>query len=416
MTKSVVKRYIERSIIYPPFILEEVNSGLQMIVVIPCFKEESILDTLEDLIRNQASKFCVEVIVVVNDGHSSSKDIVAFNDLTFQRLKDWSARHSTTHLKFFPIRVKGLPKKHAGVGLARKIGLDEGVRRLKSLDKEEGVLICLDADSRIATNYLKEVEDYFIQHPKHVATAIHFEHPVDGEEFDPIIYDSIIQYELHLRYFIDMQRKLNLPFAVHTVGSSMAVRVNAYCALGGMNKRKAGEDFYFYHKFVKYGPVGEIYKTCVIPSPRVSDRVPFGTGKAVGDLMEEKTWYTYHPMSFNVLAPLLNNLKVAYKEGLDYLFVDVHRGVRDFFVEQKISDKWQEIQSNTSGGTAFRKRFFNWFDAFLFMKYLHFMKDTYFPNIPISEAMERAYEALDYNNLKECLLAFRKMDKKRHVK
>ncbi len=34
--------------------------------------------------------------------------------------------------------------------------------------------------------------------------------------------------------------------AYHTIGSSMAVRCSAYAKIGGMNRRKAGEDFIFY--------------------------------------------------------------------------------------------------------------------------------------------------------------------------
>ena len=415
MTKSVVNRYIDRAISYPPFIGEDASDDLRLVVVIPCFKEEAIITTLEDLLKSQATKSSVEVIIVVNDGHSTSPDIISFNDLTFDELQKWSATHSTPTIKFFPIRIKGLPKKYAGVGLARKVGLDEGVRRLKQVEQEEGILICLDADSRVPDNYLSTIEDHFFRYPKYVGTAIHFEHPIEGENFESRIYESIIQYELHLRYFIDMQRKLNLPFAIHTVGSSMAVRSNAYCAVGGMNKRKAGEDFYFFHKFVKYGPVGEIYETCVIPSPRISDRVPFGTGKAVGDLMQDKVWYTYHPKSFEVLANVLGNLKIAFNDGIESLFINVDKGVQDFFVMQDIEEKWQEIKSNTGDWNSFYKRFFHWFDAFLFMKYLHYKRDMYYPNISLEEALKMAYPTLPYHNLKESLIAFRQMDKTRSM-
>ena len=38
----------------------------------------------------------------------------------------------------------------------------------------------------------------------------------------------------------------------------MAVRADAYLRQGGMNRRKAGEDFYFLNKFMVLGGYGEM--------------------------------------------------------------------------------------------------------------------------------------------------------------
>ena len=69
----------------------------------------------------------------------------------------------------------------------------------------------------------------------------------------------------------------NLPYSFHTIGSAFALTASAYTRQGGMNRRKAGEDFYFINKLIKGEIFGEINDTKVIPSPRISDRVPFGT-------------------------------------------------------------------------------------------------------------------------------------------
>jgi hypothetical protein len=45
-----------------------------------------------------------------------------------------------------------------------------------------------------------------------------------------------------------------------------------------MSRRQAGEDFYFIQKVAMQGRYGECRTTRVHPSPRPSDRVPFGTG------------------------------------------------------------------------------------------------------------------------------------------
>lgn len=48
-----------------------------------------------------------------------------------------------------------------------------------------------------------------------------------------------------------------------------------------MNRRRASEDFYFLQALMRGGRLTELGSTRVLPSPRVSQRVPFGTGRAI---------------------------------------------------------------------------------------------------------------------------------------
>ena len=41
------------------------------------------------------------------------------------------------------------------------------------------------------------------------------------------------------------------PDSIYTIGSAFAVRAEAYMKQGGMNRRQAGEDFYFLYKLTK---------------------------------------------------------------------------------------------------------------------------------------------------------------------
>ena len=95
----------------------------------------------------------------------------------------------------------------------------------------------------------------------------------------------------------------NLPYSYHTIGSAFAVSASSYAKQGGMNRRKAGEDFYFISKLIKGEKFGEITKTKVIPSPRISDRVPFGTGRSIMKELTIKKIY-YLPMISNLLKQL----------------------------------------------------------------------------------------------------------------
>src|SRR4029434_9989987 len=97
------------------------------------------------------------------------------------------------------------------------------------------------------------------------------------------IYKAIAAYELHLRYYLQALRTAGFPHGYHTIGSSMAVRARTYMEQGGMNRRQAGEDFYFLHKLIPLGGFTELNSTTVYPLPRPSNRVPFGTGRAVSE-------------------------------------------------------------------------------------------------------------------------------------
>ena len=208
---------------------------------------------------------------MVNQGEDVDAAVQAQNQQSLNEMDSWSNKSKVFDL--YPIFIENVPTKKAGVGYARKTGMDEAVRRLEQSLSSHKIVLCLDADSLVSTNYFQEVYTYFIEHPKCPAASINYAHPLDDK--NPRVNQAIMDYELHLRYYVLAQRWSGLEYAHQTVGSSMAVRAQAYVAQGGMNTRKAGEDFYFIHKFTHYADFGNIINTKVIPSARISDRVPF---------------------------------------------------------------------------------------------------------------------------------------------
>ena len=173
-----------------------------------------------------------------------------------------------------------------------------------------------------------------------------------------------------------MQRLINLPYAFQTIGSAMAVRAWAYAKEGGMNQRQAGEDFYFLHKFISKGTLAEINNTWVVPSSRRSSRVPFGTGKAISDAMlsRESERKSYNPESFIILQNWILHIKNA--SIINTAIIRCRDNALNLFLQQiQAESKLKEIEANTKGKDSFMKRFFQWFDAFLLMKYLHFMRE-----------------------------------------
>ncbi len=410
-------RYLHERTLFGPLIGPAPAAELGLVVVIPA-KDEPDLQGVLQALRDCAQPTCaVEVVVVVNTSEADAPDCVAANQEIARRAGEWAREASEPSRQFFILECLDLPKKHAGVGLARKTGMDEACRRLESVGCSRGVIACFDADSSCDRNYLVEVESLFRRKEHCQACSIYFEHPLVGEEHAPAVYQAIAQYELHLRYYVRAQRWAGFPFAIQTIGSSMAVRCDAYQAQNGMNKRQAGEDFYFLHKFTPLGKVEELKTTRVIPSPRPSHRVPFGTGKAVGEQLACKgPFLTYHPRSFADLRDFFAQVDRLRTEGNT---ADFPESVRCFLEPLDFQDLVQEIRANVTSNRAFRVRFFRWFNAFLVMKYLHFARERFYPDQPVEGAASWLLDTLGApareRDRRELLMVYRRLDRSSEI-
>lgn len=375
-----------------------INTGL--IVVIPCFNEKEIIKTLNSL-NNCPKPTCeLEVIIVVNQSEVIGEDIKIQNELTVNQINEW-IESNNSFFTLFVLYEESLPKKHAGVGLARKIGMDEAAMRFNSIDKD-GIIVCLDADCTVEENYFIEIENHFTKYPKTPGCSIKYAHPIVGNDFDDYYYEGILNYELFLRYYNLALKHCGVPYAFHTVGSSMAVKSSAYQKQGGMNKRKAGEDFYFLQKIIELGGFTELNLTTVFPSPRTSDRVPFGTGKAINDFLNQENkeeYLTYNFNSFLILKDLFLDTK-SYYLSKEYLFK--HKALVQFNKELGFETKIEEIKANTTNLESFTKRFFKFFNAFTVLKYVHFTRDNYFENKEIKSQVVELLLVLTGNDF-SCL-------------
>lgn len=404
--------YPDQYLDYQPF----ADTGI--IIVLPCHNEPDLISSLNAL--NKCKSHCsVEIIVVINASENASTKIKQQNLKTYQEALVWSESAQTIYKSFHFILENELPKKHAGVGLARKIGMDEAVRMFESIDNQEGVILCFDADCNCKSNLLLEVFNFFKNNPESPGCSINFEHPLDGS-LDKQVYRAITYYELHLRYYVDALKYAGFPYAYHTIGSSMAVRSSAYQKQGGMNRRKAGEDFYFLHKVIPLGNFGEVNSTTIYPSPRASDRVPFGTGRAVGEWLSgaQDEYKTYHHQIFEDLKVFINQIDSYFDLDSDSLqghIIGLPKSVLDYLVSLDFDTKLREIKSQSTNLHTFRKRFFQWFDGFRVLKYVHFARDNFYPNIPTTVAIDWLFEnngEAAPKDLKEKLIELRKLDTK----
>ncbi len=399
---DAVENYFLRFGLHGPLIATPPASDLRCVIVIPCFNEPDLQCALDSLWNCDRPTSPVELIVVINSAADASPSIRENNEGTFRKALAWSDRHRDQGFACYPLCLPDLPPRHAGVGFARKIGMDEAVRRLRG----QGIIVCFDADSQCDRNYLCAIEKHFAQEIDSPGASIYFEHPLKGL-LPERVYDAAAIYELHLRYYVQALRYAGFPYAFHTIGSAMAVRADTYMEQGGMNKRKAGEDFYFLQKVIALGGFTEVKATRVIPSPRESDRVPFGTGKAVSDQLRGQVRETYPLEAFL-------DLKSFWEALPDWS--GASSGIREFLSTQNIDQVVAEIRANTSGKETFIRRFVRWFDGFRAMKFVHFARDYHYGARPITAEARRLLCLLNPNrawpaDARSLLAIFRHLDR-----
>lgn len=376
------------------------------IVIIPAYKENYavIEETLSSLAIKDIHRKS-EVMLLINYKENDTEEIKNQSHVLYEKLHLLGKKfEKALNLSLF---IKELEGKKAGVGMARKILMDCAFLRFLQENKD-GLIINLDADTLVSPSYLNSIKEQFRTDESMEAASIYFEHPLDSE--------AITNYELHLRYFINMQRWTGLPFAFQTVGSAMATRVSAYAKVGGMNIRQAGEDFYFLHKFSKRWSLGEVNDTCIMPSARVSDRVPFGTGKAVQEFVDgdKSRQVSYNPESFVVLKEWLEETIYNLISGnISHQFATGDECLMAFLKQNDHVSIIHSFIESTNKPLGRVKKFFVWFDAFKLFKYLHYARDNGRPDIELMTCIEKLGQYIKADlplKKKEALYFLRKED------
>ncbi len=333
-------------------------------IVIPSFQEEKLMETLRGLDECLPIEPKPTVIVVLNHPENSPEDLKKFHESQYEQLLIEKTSLKNIHVQC--IKAFNLKPKEAGVGTARKIGMDQALRDF-CRKAYNGLIICLDGDCLVDKSNLKVWES---AEQEGIFTGIApYKHQRDcGADLNR----GIAYYELYLRMYKTALEWIGFPYAYDTIGSCMAVRASIYAKVGGMNRRKAGEDFYFLHKCFPLGRVKELKNGMVYPSCRISDRVPFGTGKAQADWIDrEKYLRTYSFQSWAIIKSFLDSIKAYYYGD----FTGIPRTLQAFLKSQCFYDKVKEIHERSNDYQTFDKHFYAWCDGFTIMKMLHFLRD-----------------------------------------
>jgi hypothetical protein len=386
--------------------------GTDQVIVVPAISEfKNIKNLLSSLIKNDRSLLQKTLVIfVINNSISSNKDIKEDNRKSLSLLRAIINKQNIDEFVYeiyksgIQIGIidaasegKEFEDKQAGVGLARKVGLDLALKVFDYSIPGKKILISLDADCTVEENYLKEINKFFNKQNVSVAN-IDFEHNLEG---DIISKRGIVSYEIYLRHYVIGLLFAGSPFSFHTIGSILVCDHEAYIKTGGINTRKAAEDFYFLQKLAKLYKIHKITSTKVRPSARESWRVPFGTGKSMTNyLSNKKEILLYDPDEYIILKEWLLLFNSDLSLDIERIIREVkkiHRELFNFLESRGFSKDWDRILSNSKSEKQINYQRKNWFDAFKTLKLMHHLRDTSFPMLDIKSGVEKLFKIVGHS-------------------
>jgi hypothetical protein len=377
------------------------------IVVIPAIQEYKNLKTLLESLSNIDKTYFDSTLFlfVINHSENSREDVKNENQDTLEYFRSLISKEAKDSLAQKIITSKmnialvnasstglAMPDKDGGVGFARKIGMDLALSRFDYNSSFKKIIICLDADCKVEPNYLTTIVEE--ANKKNICAGyVEYEHCLPENEEER---KAIICYEIFLRYYVLGLKYANSAYAFDSIGSTMFCDAEHYIKIGGMNKRKAAEDFYFLEKLAKISSIEKIRSTRIYPSPRKSWRVPFGTGQRINRFFA-KTHDEYsllNPMCFEVLKEwlmLFNSDEIlAVDEYLEKANRS-HPALKSFLIQQDFTQTWNKIILDSKKIDQISKQKLFWFDGFRTMKLIHFLRDTAFPNMNMFDALDQLF-------------------------
>jgi len=338
-------------------------------IVIPCYNEfDYIFETLES-INKQNQKILDEtlVIIVINNSENEKESVKNNNQKTYQKLIEKKYNYNFIAIDAFSVE-NAIPNKLAGVGYARKIGLDFSLNHISS---EKSLLCSLDADTLINKNYLKKIKDNF---KKDISVAvINFKHQ---KSQNPIIEEGIRKYEKSIKKIAKEIELTGSPYGYVSMGSTIVCNVKSYIACGGMNTKTATEDFYFLQALAKYTKIHKINELLVFPSSREENRVYLGTGFRMDEYLKNRLFKNldFKKDSFLEIKKIIQIVKQYQNYEYNFVIKEVNKKLNKksekFLIDKDFKNVWNKFKKNSKNKNQFMLFFHQWFDALTIIKLL----------------------------------------------
>lgn len=334
----------------------------RIFVAIPLMNELDNIPILLDQLINQSLRPVI-ISFCINQPESwrkspDKKEIILNNRKTLIYLNKVSAS--------FPIPIIVLDHTSPGngfhsnvgcVGLARKLCIDSFLSFTNSND----IIVNMDADTYYPDNYFENIIDIYNQLPLLSGVCAPYYHKIDNLPEDKA--RLMLRYEIFLHYYTLQLLLIKSPYAYMPIGSAMSFRVEAYKKASGFKVKDAGEDFYTMQQIRKIGIINSWLDNTIYPAARISDRVVFGTGPAIGlNLENQIKKYPFYPTYlFKKIESYYQILE--HSNSID----DIIENLKEIIPEEIIL----KIYKNHSQRDKFVHAIHEYFDAFHILKFLN---------------------------------------------
>lgn len=291
----------------------------------------------------------------------------------------------------------GIPIKQ-GVGLARKIGCDLACALFAAKRLTNPWVYSTDADAVLPEAYFR----HRVRKERVSAEIFEFHHLNDGSD----IAHATQLYESAIKYYRQGLAWAGSAYAVYTLGSTLVFNLSAYCQVRGFPKRAGAEDFYLINKLAKVSPLNFNPLIDIALQSRVSERVPFGTGPAIKNILDlerpGEEYVYYNPQVFIGLKEWLKFLSDSFKA---YFFSD--NSSSEYLLEKCKTlkpellaaaeyigfDGWiKHLLKQCKNPESYDKNIHQWFDAFQTLKFIHYLQANYYPPQALKKCLRHAGE------------------------
>ena len=337
-------------------------------IIIPAYCEESYIPlTLESISKqNQDLLNTTLMVVVINNSKKEQQKIKNNNKRTFISLVKKQFNFELIIIDCYSSKY-ALPNKLAGVGLARKIGMDFCINYAQN----KSLFCSIDADTIVDKNYLTIINREYIKY-KFKGAVVNFRHQKNS---DSTIQKAVVEYEKLLKSIAHNLETIGSPYAFVNMGSTIICSMQAYVAIGGMPPKKATEDFYFLQKLAKYCSIHILKTILVYPSSRSEERVYLGTGFRMKNIQKNILFDDLYinPKAYDELNYLYQMMKQkwSYKSKEIMSSLPKNNSKLQCYLEKNnfinIIDK---IQNNVTSQYYFMNQFHRWFDSLKIYKFL----------------------------------------------
>lgn len=306
-------KYIQKYLAqYSETELEKININIlpnyERLVVMPAYSEAlQLQDAFESAaLAALAAQKKTLIIIVINErihtsADDSSNNFISWNFLSKQGdtlyedpEKYWLLLEKNCFFDCLLLNHFQTPFQFCegeGVGKARKIGFDLGLKIFAESKLSYPWIYSIDADTSLPLDYFsRDLEDpAFILHRTRAdqdtgAYVLNFQHKTESA----VLQTAVQRYEKYLYDYYENLRHINSPYAYVSIGSAMVVSLEYYAKVRGMPKRLAGEDFHLLNKIAKDSSITTLSSPSLTIVARISQRTPFGTGQALLADLEAK--------------------------------------------------------------------------------------------------------------------------------